>query len=163
MAKKTKWLNKTRLAAALDLSRPTLTGYLARTGAPKANKARKYDLEACRAWAETCAANSANGHKAIVEGTAASKLRERRLELEVQEAERRAKVAAGKLVHVDEISPALSRMMAGLSADLLEKFRDELPSRYKGRSAAEAQELNEAGVSWVLERLKAAMEAAVRR
>lgn len=151
-----KWLNKTNLAKALDLSRPTLTGYLARKGAPRPNKARKYELEVCRKWAEKCASESAGPRTAVVAGSELSKLRERRLALEVEEAERRAKVAAGQLVHVDEIGPAISGMMAGLTADLISKFRDELPSKYKGRSVAECQEMNEAGIEWVLTRLRAA-------
>lgn len=158
-----KWLNKTKLAAALDLSRPTLTGYLARKGAPRANRARKFNLERCRKWAEKCAAESEGPRKAIVAGSELAKLRERRLALEVEDAERRAKVASGQLVHVDEVAPAIARMMTGLTTDLLSKFRDELPSRYKGRSAPECQEMNEDGIEWVLGRLKALAERTARR
>lgn len=158
-----KWLNKTRLAQALDLSRPTLTGYLARKGAPRANKARKFELEACRKWAEKCAAESQGNRAAVVAGSELSKLREKRLRLEVEEAERRAKVSAGRLIDVDEIAPAIARMMAGLTADFQTKFRDELPSRYKGRTAPECQQLNEDAFEWILGRLKSNAERATAR
>lgn len=148
-----KRLNKTHLARALDVDRKTITGYLARKGAPKPDKRGLFEVEECRVWAAKCAAMAEHGNTQV-RGTRVHELKERKLALEVEEEERKAAIRAGQLVNVAEIEPALLAMFSQLKEDLVQKFEQELPSRYRGRSLAECQQMNAEGVDWVLRRLK---------
>ena len=146
-------LNKIQLAEKAGVARRSLAGYFRSEGAPRPDARGRYDEAEGLAWITKCAASAESGN-ATPKGSTIERLKERRLQLEIEEKEREALVRAGALVKASEIVPTLEAMFGGLVKNLQGKFEQELPSRYRGRSQAECEQMNAKAVDFVMEQLK---------
>ena len=87
-----------------------------------------------------------------------SKLRDRLLELEVQEAEHDFAVKRGRYIDKARIDPVLAEIFRTLTDDLQQKFERELPMKCAGKTPVEIQAMNAAAIDWALTRLRAGGE-----
>lgn len=137
------WVSKVALAAALGVTRSTIYAYLAKAEAPKPDANLRYDLAEVRAFVE------AAGSK-MIEGSVIQKMREEKMRLELEALRREAAVDSGELISAKQIEPTLKSMFAALTAQLRQEFEQVLPSKYKGKTLGECQQLNADAVDRVL-------------
>lgn len=140
-------LGKFKLAAELGVSRTTLDGYLARAGAPRPDKKKKFDVAEARAFLV------AEG-KGGVAGSEAGELRARKLRLEVEELERAYALEKGDLVRASDLAPTIAAFNTQLMADLAQ-MEIELPPRCHGKDRIQIAALVAEWRDRILRNLKA--------
>lgn len=145
--KTTARLGKFKLAAALGVSRTTLDGYLAKPGAPSADRKRTYDVAEARAFLV------AEGKRGVA-GSEQSDLRSRKLRLEVEEIERKLAIERGDLIRASDLAPTIGAFNAQLMADLAQ-MEIELPPRCHGKDRIQIAALVAEWRDRILRNLKA--------
>lgn len=148
-----KRLAKFHLARALEIHRDTLAAWLKQPGAPKPDKARRYDLASVRAFAALRAVEAKSGNT-TVGGTEMGELRKERLRIQTQQAAFEFAQAKGDMMPKAEIAGTLTRLIVEIDGMLRQKFEFELPSKYKGRSQIECQQLNAQALDDIVRRFK---------
>jgi predicted transcriptional regulator len=147
MKKKPIRRNQSELAAELSLSRGTVVKYLSMKGAPKRDRWKKYDREQVRAWI-------ADQGSANIEGSEVRTFRTLKLRLETERQQFELSKSKGEYISKKTIGPTVEAAMAEFTANMIQKFSQELPGKYKGRGSVECQQMNDAAIDFILRRFK---------
>lgn len=145
-------LNRTQLSERLGFDRKTVSKYLAQDGAPKPDSKMRFSVEEVRKWIEKIAPripSNSEEYKNLKLAMLKMDAEEKALDL----AERKK-----ELVPKKDIEPTIAAFMSQLTTDLQAKFEHELPPKYEGKTTIEREQLNAAGIDWVLSRLKAGIK-----
>lgn len=124
-----------------------MVDYLAKEGAPKPDRRGLYEPLRAAYFIGVCHGRATEPDRLIA-------MRERKIELELEALERAAAVERRELIPKKVIQPSIAAVMTSLTADLVEVFERELPTKYQGRSAMDCAELNAKGVVRVLTQFK---------
>lgn len=121
----------------MEVSASTVGDWARETDAPKPDKYRRYgaypDLRFFLRKRDVAKGGA---------GTTGNPLKDRKLELEVEEMERVAALRRGDVVSLKEIADTISSLWANHSTFLHQKFEHELPPKYQGKNEVERRQLN---------------------
>lgn len=143
------WLSRSQLALRGKIDRGTLARYLAMKGAPRPNDKMRFPFTRVMEFVRRVAP-----HAGTEAGGESRKLRERLLQIEVEEREHDLAVKRGRTVDKARIDPVLASMFGQLTEDLRSKFERELPMKCPGKTPVEIMQMNAVAIDWVLTRLK---------
>jgi hypothetical protein len=139
---------KLQLALMLNISRPTLDAYLTIPGAPTPDDERRYDVEAVAAWVAKNAPTA--GADQPTQNWRAEKTR-----IEAENLAFDLQVKRGDYFRKADAIPVLAALVGEVQALLREKFEDELPPRYVGKTWVECQAMNREAIDLIVRRIKA--------
>jgi LPS sulfotransferase NodH len=142
-------MNRTQLAELLKSDRKTIRKYLSEPGAPKPDDAVRYSVEEVREWVERLRRKTP---------ATSDEYKELSLSIRRMEAEDMAldlKARRGELVEKVKIRPTIAAVMSLLTENLRNRFEQDLPGKYEGKTTAERMKLNAEGVDFVLGQFKA--------
>lgn len=142
-------LIKKHLAKALGVSRPTLDAVFRLPGAPRPNQAGTYSVAQVKEWLATNAPRAGGGS-----GSELATVRQRKLTLETDRMAWEFAKARGEFIQKGEVAKTIIPLWAELHQSLRQKFEFELPSKYKGKSQVECQQLNIAALDEVDRRFR---------
>lgn len=141
------WMTKAELSRRTGVSRQSVAKYLAAAGAPGADDKGKFDPVAAAFFLGVC-------HGRATESEGVTKMRERKLELELSRMERVEAMERKEVVWKKTIEPTIAVFMQQLTEDMRNKFEFEGPQRYERLSNPERQQFNAAAVDWIINRVK---------
>jgi hypothetical protein len=139
---------KLQLAMMLNISRPTLDEYLKMPGAPIADGARMFDVEAV---AKFVAANA----KTAAADPSTKNWRAEKTRIEAENLAFDLQVKRGDYFLKSDAVPVLAALVAEVQQNLREKFELELPPRYVGKTMIECQMMNQEAIDLIVRRIKA--------
>ncbi|MBS0328235.1 MAG: hypothetical protein JSR30_00150 [Proteobacteria bacterium] len=132
-------LTRNALAKLTGLALSYVQTAMAKPGAPMPDAKRRYDVAEAKAFLEENAKWAAG---AMTPQT--KQLKQRKLELELEEAEHKAAIRRGSVISKDEVKATIAALGIELFQMIKRKFVDELPSLYQGKTEVERRQLNEA-------------------
>jgi transcriptional regulator with XRE-family HTH domain len=143
-------LNQIEIAERMGIVRQTVAKYLRMPGAPMADADGRFDLQEAGEWILAHQGERESGLDKV------RRLKDRKLELELERLELDLQIARREVIPKDEIEPEIAALATELVSLLRQKFEMELPSLYAGRDRIECQQLNGAAVDEVIRRFKEA-------
>lgn len=138
---------KLRLAKHFGITRNTLDAYLDKPGAPRPNQRGMYDVKRV---GEFLNANVVSAGRSEELGT----IRQRKMQLETERMQWEFARVRGEFIHKSEIAKTLVPLITEIHQALTQQFEHVLPSKYKGKSQVECQQLNVAALDEVVKRFK---------
>lgn len=142
-----RWMLLTSLAKAAGVEERTVRRWLKEPGAPMANQRGLYPSHKCFDFF----ASLGRDGKGDSEG-AAVKLRRAHAQLALEEF--KVKKEMGAYVEKELIGPTLEALWAEVVKGMRDSFEFELPSKYRGKTAVECQQMNIAAIDAIIARFK---------
>jgi DNA binding protein with HTH domain len=139
--------NLQTIATIMGISLRTLREHLKKAGAPRPNQAGTWPVHEVIRFASLAAAGG------VATGEAAT-IKTKRAKIALEREEYRFAHERGEYVEKKIIGPTLDRLFAEIVKGMRDSFEFELPSKYKGKSVVECQQMNIAAIDGIISRFK---------